>query len=548
MSLLPIESRIASEVQRHRIRLRDSFRDFDKLRLGHVSREQSRRILATMGFGMSEAEYQQLSDKYALRDNDTALFVYDAFLKTIDEAASAAASEVVSSGSGSGFGSGGFAPISPTARSIKGGSFAPAAGSRSLDTTSSSSLTEGDDVSAKLIPRLRQFVATRRLHPRIFFEDFDKLRRGIVTRSQFSRGCQVGFGGALNNGEISQLADYYAVHKGADEASSLRRSGGPIAGNGEDIAYAKFHYDLTANSDDSAVAAAAAPSPTVQNTVSRNLASSFSGSASVSANRSDPEERLRAYAATLRIRFAELFQDSDKLRTGRVPRSAFVSALGSLKLPRGDQLSAAELEEIADRYQELVSPVANGGSPNRPFSFANVQPIALIRWKEFTTKMDAPVGSMLADSVLDSTAVRSLSPTRNPVSPSAKNGTRSFEISGDSPTADSSCASANANADGNREVALQQVLQRIRDRVRTRRMAIREILADFDRVCTGVYATGRISKERFRRALATLGFALGDAEYSVLEERYGAKDSTVLYKLFLDDVDNVKEMVGQSVF
>ena len=78
-----IEDRIRSGVVMKRIRINEFFRDFDKLRKGKCTKPQFKSVLSTLGFDLTDEEYDFLVDKYETPDN---MVQYSDFVNSIDAA------------------------------------------------------------------------------------------------------------------------------------------------------------------------------------------------------------------------------------------------------------------------------------------------------------------------------------------------------------------------------------------------------------------------------------------------------------------------------
>ncbi len=65
------------------IRIIEFFPDFDKLRKGHVTKDQFRRVISMLGFDITKGEYEALENKYG--DPETGFFNYAQFCGNIDK-------------------------------------------------------------------------------------------------------------------------------------------------------------------------------------------------------------------------------------------------------------------------------------------------------------------------------------------------------------------------------------------------------------------------------------------------------------------------------
>lgn len=68
-----------------RIRIEQFFKDFDKLRKGHVTKNQFNSILSQLGFKFTQDEYAALAQKYETNDPER-FFNYVDFAASINKA------------------------------------------------------------------------------------------------------------------------------------------------------------------------------------------------------------------------------------------------------------------------------------------------------------------------------------------------------------------------------------------------------------------------------------------------------------------------------
>ena len=64
-----IIDRIKAMTVMKRVRVTEYFYDFDKLRKGVVTKDQFRRVLSLLGYGLTDQEYEALEKKYLDKDN-----------------------------------------------------------------------------------------------------------------------------------------------------------------------------------------------------------------------------------------------------------------------------------------------------------------------------------------------------------------------------------------------------------------------------------------------------------------------------------------------
>lgn len=68
-----------------RVRIEQFFQDFDKLRKGHVTKNQFNSILSQLNFNFTKEEYESLAAKYETSDPEK-FFNYVAFSASINKA------------------------------------------------------------------------------------------------------------------------------------------------------------------------------------------------------------------------------------------------------------------------------------------------------------------------------------------------------------------------------------------------------------------------------------------------------------------------------
>ena len=78
---LDVEKRLQAVVAKERVRIKEFFIDFDKLRKGQVGVSAFRTCLGTLNFRFAESEIQQILDKY---QDHTGLVNYAQFCNNVD--------------------------------------------------------------------------------------------------------------------------------------------------------------------------------------------------------------------------------------------------------------------------------------------------------------------------------------------------------------------------------------------------------------------------------------------------------------------------------
>ncbi|CEM32084.1 unnamed protein product [Vitrella brassicaformis CCMP3155] len=179
------EEKLQALVVMNRLRLRDYFQDHDKLRKGYCTKTQARSILsAHFGVNIPEADWLALVARYS---RDDGMFCYEALCEVIDEAFTVKAIEKNPDREVN----------YPTATTTE-----PARRNRmdySLEEQEELHQLE-DDIRTKMRQTRKLIVPT--------FQDFDKTRRGHVTKAQFHRVMSM-LGFELSSKQVELLSLKY---------------------------------------------------------------------------------------------------------------------------------------------------------------------------------------------------------------------------------------------------------------------------------------------------------------------------------------------------
>lgn len=160
---LSAAQKVQAKVVEKRVRLKEHFQDFDPLSKGFCSVGQVKTVLSLLKIDVSTADFDELAACYTREDG---MFCYELFCTHIDEAFTCKGLE-----------SNPLAQISmPNSATTM-----PARRNRM-------SLTpEEQEVIAMVEDKIRAHTGVRRIPLRSSFQDFDPIRRGHVTKGQFSR-------------------------------------------------------------------------------------------------------------------------------------------------------------------------------------------------------------------------------------------------------------------------------------------------------------------------------------------------------------------------
>lgn len=194
------------------------------------------------------------------------------------------------------------------------------------------------------------------------------------------------------------------------------------------------------------------------------------------------EEHLRTEMIRQRIRAEEFFRDFDKLKKSVMTCEQFKACLGAIRIPRL-LLGPLDLEALCDRYA-----VEDNG-------------VRMVCWRDFCDRMS--------------------------------------EMPSKSGVAGGSLSPAHARKDvGTDEHELMEAIQAVAHRVRLRQLLLKPAFQDFDRASTGLFQTQRVTMERYRRALTSMGFSLTPRQLEVIGKRY-EEEGMFNYVLFDEDVQKL---------
>jgi Ca2+-binding EF-hand superfamily protein len=185
-----IIEKIRAKVLKERRRVIDFFSDYDRLNSGRVSATMFERGLDLAKLDLSPPELLAVMDAYA--SQQAGYVEYKVFAEDIEAAAAPSALEQQ--------------PLASTAPYVPLADIEIAAEQRKVEEAENDSLIEA-------IRRFSDIARARRLELLPFFQDFDKINNGCVSRSQFWRVLQ-DLGLVCNDGELEALCKRYQVNIG----------------------------------------------------------------------------------------------------------------------------------------------------------------------------------------------------------------------------------------------------------------------------------------------------------------------------------------------
>ncbi|XP_062606411.1 uncharacterized protein LOC134268237, partial [Saccostrea cucullata] len=295
-----IESKIRTLAQTKRIRIKDYFQDFDKLKGGGVTENQFFRCLCSaLGLQIDSKDAEALKQRYMRNDG---LLNYMQFCNEIDL---------------------NFNPKNlkkdPREQTVEVPEFLGTIRSvRPLSATEEQKLV-------MLLERMQKFYQYHGINLRTCYEDFDRHHMGVVTESQFHRQ----FPGPpdVNDSEMALLVQKY---KDPEKPGLLN--------------YLNLHHDLVAIQQQ--VAAQKELPPVRSQKQMDHVPIIQTGDPALN----EIFEKIRVAVFKNGIRTTEFFRDHDKLRSGIVTESQFKCGL-ALAVGKEAQLSRAEIQKVVEYYR-----------------------------------------------------------------------------------------------------------------------------------------------------------------------------------------------------
>ena len=271
-----VEDRLRAMVVMKRVRVREFFLDFDKLRKGRVTHAQFKAILSTLGFTLTNEELASLTAKYAIDGQD---MNYVDFCESIDQAF--------------------------TTKGIEKNPGYKVKPLHSDDTISARKkylqFDQNEQSSMQdVVEAYRNVILTRGLYLKPMFQDFDKINTGHCTKTQFIRVLnQLGI-------MVSQSVVNLLLKKYMDK------------GNADEVNYFEFCNDVDRPED---MFGAGRDFNHSYDYFPKAQPSAKTGTQIVNFQPDDVDDilaRIRANCKEKRVRLSEFFRDFDRLRSGEV--------------------------------------------------------------------------------------------------------------------------------------------------------------------------------------------------------------------------------------
>ncbi|KAI8608640.1 hypothetical protein BC830DRAFT_1162449 [Chytriomyces sp. MP71] len=474
ISFQSLMDRIRYHAATKRIRVAEFFRDFDKLRCYSIPRHEFIRGINRIGLSLAAAEYESLADIYEDRTGKKGMCRWKDFEQDIERV---------------------FNDTGLESQPTKTPAVAPISTNPFL---SADHLSDEEHIILRnTIKGIAEHMRIRQTSIKPFFQDFDKLCTGHVTKTQF-RQCLTYLKVHVTDTEFEILCKRWknsvVVKVAEDEALNQLEEEDvdqccvrdPIKSGAERICYIMFLSELDEllaqpkDSHDAMREIKAIGGISLKAKDAATIANAKPLTAPVSKPNSPPKvkmsaddvqnllTRIKLKAKTERIRVIDFMADFDHLKHGKITKNEFRRALKVLYL----DLMEHELETLETIFQNgfdhgMVNYVHFSDSVESVFTFKGLinaptmEPIPFIGYEN---------GS---------------------VDPSLNRLTES------------------------EQKILEGTIARLREKVRERRIDILSYLEDFDFV-----KEGTITTNQFRSVLNTTNLPVDDAEITVLARRF----------------------------
>eukprot|EP00730_Choanoeca_flexa_P001347 TRINITY_DN10595_c0_g1_i1.p1 TRINITY_DN10595_c0_g1~~TRINITY_DN10595_c0_g1_i1.p1 ORF type:complete len:844 (+),score=153.32 TRINITY_DN10595_c0_g1_i1:1-2532(+) len=287
-------AKLQRQLYKRGARVDEYFHDFDKLRTGHVSKAQFARCIGQLGLDISRPELDTLADIYQGSYPDQV--AYRQFVIDVNSIFTKPELEKAPTQS-----------VQPVTDHVKPEHI-------SLE-------PELEDVYNSIVQDLKTHCKKYGLSLRECFKDFDKVNRGLVTRSQFERN-------------LPRAPSFEPVHM-AVLFEKLKQEDVNL------IDYLTLHREVEGISVE-------APK-----SLRHTLRAKQPRDDLVDTSRSVDEllQQLKVFFHKARVRALHFFSDYDKLRSSYITPNQFVCGLSlACTGPAGERLSRNEMQQIADHY------------------------------------------------------------------------------------------------------------------------------------------------------------------------------------------------------
>ncbi|ETV68965.1 hypothetical protein, variant 1 [Aphanomyces astaci] len=347
-----VEAPLRTIVARDRIRMKNFFTDYDRLRAGKCTDGQFQRAVKVCFGALTEKDLSILVSAYSVPSEDPSherKVDYVAFCKSVsslvqdrDDANDELHVDVAP------------LPTAPCTRDTRG------------------DLTDAEAASwTDIMTRLSHTVATRRILLKPLFCDFDRGKTECVSCEQFARVL------AMFNMFLTSADEKLAILK---RYASTRLNSLPPShlsfDNKAFVNFKTFCLDLDEfQRRDAAASTSSCPVSSSASPLSGHVAKVQVQVSEANLQRTLPMvlRYLKQKAKRDRIRIDEYFRDCDKLRKGKITRSQFAAGLNAA----GFVLSNVDVEILANEFKYAVE------------TERDVDGAALVAWTRFADEIDA---------------------------------------------------------------------------------------------------------------------------------------------------------------
>ncbi|KAG2385626.1 hypothetical protein C9374_003441 [Naegleria lovaniensis] len=343
----------------HRVRLEEFMRDMDPLRSFEITQKQFRSALSMGGIQLTDSEFNLLCAEF-MSPTKKDYVLYRSFCDQVDSVITEKNLEK-----------------QPTRDLTSTKVFAEASlTKRGPQKIAISSFTKTEDVEL-LLSKLHDAVQTRGIALKLTFEDFDKFKRGKITKSQFTQGLDKLFK-FLSEEDFKLLQEAYFE---------------PLSGY---VNYFKFIEDVDKNERVDGLTKSVYAQE-LEAEMSKNFVSP-KNSKELPLEISNLMNRVKSVVVKNRIRLKEFFTDFDKLRHGYVTRAKFRTALNMAKLELKEQ-EIQILEEYfkLDSYQNCISYTALCDELDRAFTISNLEKCPKSKIEKFEPRHSYPLKAAIPE-------------------------------------------------------------------------------------------------------------------------------------------------------
>lgn len=343
----------------HRVRLEEFMRDMDPLRSFEITQKQFRSALNMGGIQLSDSEFDLICAEF-MSPTRKDYVLYRKFCDQVDSVITEKNLEK-----------------QPTRDLTSSKLFAEASlTKRGPQKVASSSFSKMGEVEL-LLTKLRDAVKTRGIAMKLTFEDFDKFKRGKITKAQFTQGLDKLFK-FLSESDFKLLQEAYFE---------------PLSGY---VNYYKFIEDVD-KSERVDGSTKSLYGQELEAEMSKNFVNQ-KDSKELPLDVSTLMHRVKSIVVKNRIRLKEFFSDYDKLRHGYVTRAKFRTALNVAKLELKEQ-EIHILEEYfkLDNDPNNISYTALCEELDRAFTSSNLEKCPKSKLEKFEPRHSYPLKAVIPE-------------------------------------------------------------------------------------------------------------------------------------------------------